>query len=430
MKKITLTVFPVLFFLSGLDSSCQDLNTNYRLGNQNKKLKNSIKKPDSKELVSKPGYSEDYQWLGNWEYITNTNYTYTNSGVLLEEIETDAETGENLNKFSWVFDSYGNLIENIQYIWDQGFWIVNSGEKYNYTFDIDTVELVHKYFDNGNWTEDWKIIYTVGPQHEWIEYTEYERIDNYWIGKYKAIDIVWHNWEKFQVESYSMQHWEYQFWRNKSRYSYEYQGDEYVGIKEQYQNNNWVLKNRETYTKSSTKDVYLLESYSAEIWINNEKYTIYFNDLGDVTGNKLEFWEFNGWTIDFYTRYFLSYNENNDIIEIIIQNWYTYGSSWHNVEKFIYSDFQYFELGTSEFVAEVDFKLYPNPANDFITIDLPGITKKYNVHIYNILGQEVFEDKLAQNKSAVDLRGLPDGLYIVQIELDGNTVISKKFMKQ
>ncbi|HLS31577.1 MAG TPA: choice-of-anchor J domain-containing protein [Flavobacteriaceae bacterium] len=44
-----------------------------------------------------------------------------------------------------------------------------------------------------------------------------------------------------------------------------------------------------------------------------------------------------------------------------------------------------------------------------------------NVRIYNILGQEVVNQKLANNKESIDISNLQSGIYITKIDIDGVT---------
>lgn len=83
---------------------------------------------------------------------------------------------------------------------------------------------------------------------------------------------------------------------------------------------------------------------------------------------------------------------------------------------------------TSETVKPFDFTLYPNPANTTLTVMLNGTTaEKQRYTLSNYLGQVVKSETL--DSPSIGLEGLSSGMYLLKIE-DGNTIVTKKFIKQ
>jgi hypothetical protein len=77
-----------------------------------------------------------------------------------------------------------------------------------------------------------------------------------------------------------------------------------------------------------------------------------------------------------------------------------------------------------------DFKLYPNPANGFITIELEPLGSKNNkrrVSIYNIMGELLLEQEICQMKSDINISRFAKGSYILKLETEANLLV-KKFM--
>ena len=62
-------------------------------------------------------------------------------------------------------------------------------------------------------------------------------------------------------------------------------------------------------------------------------------------------------------------------------------------------------------------KIYPNPANDFLVIDIAQNAgfNKAKVSIFNGLGQMILQSKI-QSQQQIDIRELPAGNYFVEIE--------------
>jgi gingipain K len=87
---------------------------------------------------------------------------------------------------------------------------------------------------------------------------------------------------------------------------------------------------------------------------------------------------------------------------------------------------------TSVEVTSVDemnagFNLYPNPANDKLTVE--SAVEMKEVKIYNLLGGLVRSVDQAGYKMEISLEGMPNGLYFIQMVGDEKTV-SKRFIKK
>ncbi|MEQ1676661.1 MAG: T9SS type A sorting domain-containing protein [Chitinophagaceae bacterium] len=80
--------------------------------------------------------------------------------------------------------------------------------------------------------------------------------------------------------------------------------------------------------------------------------------------------------------------------------------------------------------ADKIIKLYPNPANSYVTFDLQGNYKKgLTIHIYNgVLGKKMFEAVNMPEKLTVNLNDFNRGIYIYHlIDNTGRIVESGKF---
>ena len=66
-----------------------------------------------------------------------------------------------------------------------------------------------------------------------------------------------------------------------------------------------------------------------------------------------------------------------------------------------------------------DFKFYPNPVNDILTLqyskDISSIT------FYNLLGQAVLVKTINASQTQIDMSGFAQGTYIVKVTVDGNS---------
>jgi hypothetical protein len=66
------------------------------------------------------------------------------------------------------------------------------------------------------------------------------------------------------------------------------------------------------------------------------------------------------------------------------------------------------------------FFLYPNPASDFLTIQANSPATDFSIEMYNSLGQMLVSKKSLDDKLQIDVRNFPNGLYFIEIELNGN----------
>lgn len=69
--------------------------------------------------------------------------------------------------------------------------------------------------------------------------------------------------------------------------------------------------------------------------------------------------------------------------------------------------------------------IYPNPANDHLTVEISSGLKVNRIRIIDVLGTTV--RKFAGTESRLDIKGLRRGTYIALFTIDG-TILSKKFV--
>ncbi|MFZ6052447.1 FG-GAP-like repeat-containing protein [Halocola ammonii] len=86
-----------------------------------------------------------------------------------------------------------------------------------------------------------------------------------------------------------------------------------------------------------------------------------------------------------------------------------------------------FTIGVDEFGQQPQFTLYPNPVAEEIFIESELFGANSIVMIYDITGKKVMSEKADGNK--LNLSSLETGTYILEVELDGQSV-RKKFVKK
>jgi thiol-disulfide isomerase/thioredoxin len=72
--------------------------------------------------------------------------------------------------------------------------------------------------------------------------------------------------------------------------------------------------------------------------------------------------------------------------------------------------------------AEASVSVFPNPANNQVTVDLSGFTGNVSVDVYNLLGEVVSSVTATGNQTQVDVSALPAGNYVLQVADQNQTL--------
>lgn len=76
----------------------------------------------------------------------------------------------------------------------------------------------------------------------------------------------------------------------------------------------------------------------------------------------------------------------------------------------------------------LEFIVYPNPANDKLTIKTKNLSSEAKVEICNALGQRIYGASVSE-ENTIDLSSFSQGLYFVKV-IDGNRSETKKIIKK
>jgi hypothetical protein len=78
--------------------------------------------------------------------------------------------------------------------------------------------------------------------------------------------------------------------------------------------------------------------------------------------------------------------------------------------------------------AERAFKVYPNPAQDQLTIETPSAA--YKISLVNSVGQLVYYEEKCSGKRQIDVSDLTDGIYFMRIETAEKQYTNRKIVVQ
>jgi GH25 family lysozyme M1 (1,4-beta-N-acetylmuramidase) len=86
--------------------------------------------------------------------------------------------------------------------------------------------------------------------------------------------------------------------------------------------------------------------------------------------------------------------------------------------------------GITEITANPDFMLYPNPANAEIIIERNSFAANQQelISIFNMQGQLMFQQRMQQEQTKIDISAFSRGMYVVKVSTDSGVEV-KKFLK-
>jgi hypothetical protein len=80
--------------------------------------------------------------------------------------------------------------------------------------------------------------------------------------------------------------------------------------------------------------------------------------------------------------------------------------------------------------AAISMKLYPNPASDYVNVEISETVKgEISMEVFNLMGQKIQSVKAMNNKAQINIGNLPGGAYIVDCYSDGLKVAAARFIK-
>ncbi|MFK5889771.1 MAG: T9SS type A sorting domain-containing protein [Flavobacteriaceae bacterium] len=73
----------------------------------------------------------------------------------------------------------------------------------------------------------------------------------------------------------------------------------------------------------------------------------------------------------------------------------------------------------------LQFSMYPNPSDNYVTLQLPSGTNKANVKIFDYLGKTLIQKNLNSSNNNLDVSNLSAGIYFVRIQTDSKVGTKK-----
>ncbi len=74
-----------------------------------------------------------------------------------------------------------------------------------------------------------------------------------------------------------------------------------------------------------------------------------------------------------------------------------------------------------------NIKVYPNPANSRLYIEITNVEGAVNLSLYNIFSQEMITEQVnAQDKIMLNVSKFPSGIYLLKVQPENGTIVTQK----
>lgn len=87
-------------------------------------------------------------------------------------------------------------------------------------------------------------------------------------------------------------------------------------------------------------------------------------------------------------------------------------------------------LSVADFNTKLQYTIKPNPSRQYLNINLENTASvDYNVEVYDVLGKQIYKQRLSRLESSIDVLNWKSGVYLVKVFNDTQSQ-TKRFLKQ
>lgn len=143
-----------------------------------------------------------------------------------------------------------------------------------------------------------------------------------------------------------------------------------------------------------------------------------------------------------YTKCLIHKKDNDDPVSIlqasdgsiVVAGWINANSNPLQGLNMGNSDIYVVKLDTafnsviSNILYKTYIKIFPNPANNYLQINFEKAIQDANISLYNTIGQKVLQANNINNNIIINVKNIPEGLYMIKINIKGETEYSQKIL--
>lgn len=176
----------------------------------------------------------------------------------------------------------------------------------------------------------------------------------------------------------------------------------------------WENTSKETYTYNSANKVLtdIYEIWMGANWGNTTKDTNTYDSSGYLTYHLSQNWVMSS---DLWENSAQSYYTNNTEgfpTQIVIQNWDSDLNNWNNAQRL---SFNYTPLSIADYAITNDFRAYPNPVSENVTIKTNSPFSGLPYCITDQIGRAIQIGTLNTDETNIDMTPFTSGIYFIKI---------------
>ena len=346
--------------------------------------------------------------IATWETTDGekyrTVYTYDEYDYYLIEEYTKVDEGDGWVDFSMImyeYDFNGNVLEAVAMSVDDS-GVMENDSRASFTYDGDQLsEVVYQEWENGAWLNETKEVYNYSGDVTTVLYWD-------WNGNNWSSDELWTYTRTDNTIELVMQYMQGGAWQNMERCTYTLDFDDNILeiLVEFWVNNTmWEFHQKNVYHYNG--GVYTSMTVEVDNGLVVQQYDYSYED-GNATHGECKIWTGGSQLVPGDGEIEMAYGFNYDKKTF-------YGS----VVEMTYFDV----TQVDENVQAANFKVYPVPAENEIQIQAEGFQK---AEIYSLTGQKLMESL----QDRMNVSELSSGLYIIKVyDLEGNCATQRFVVK-
>lgn len=325
----------------------------------------------------------------------------------------------NYSKSSYTYDAANLITTEVNQLWDGGAWANDTRNTLTETTQsgafIETK--VTESWQSGNWVNTWRNTHTINTDISFTDLTE-QYVHNAWANYFSIT-----SWTDLINLQYGQdgQYWDGSRWVDSWRDTYT--TNLYLEV-QSVLHEAWeggVLNKKSLYLHTNNPDGYptqiLRQEWHTILWADSARTTYVYDATDNAVSGAYEAMKSGAW--------------QPAMGDMKI---YYSGSTFDYFKRDAYENIRRFSASYAAFPDGIvdlqnpaySISVYPNPANDYITIALKNLfIDGLRMRIYDINGRIVEAQTLHANKTVIDVSQLAEGVYMVRLESSGNAHIAR-----
>lgn len=322
---------------------------------------------------------------GAWEYLSQTIYTYDGNQYLIHDLTQAWDTSwKDSFQTNYTNNPDGTVQQSISQSWNTGTVSWGNLQRTNYTYTAAKKQLTS---ESEIWFEpDWMFFIKETNTYDSSDYLINDLSQTYdFISPWKnANQTIYSNNPDGTVNQALLQTWNINVWNNTNRITYTYSGSKLV--------------------------ISLSEKWNGTIWENDSKETYNYDSNGYLINSLSQNWVLGAWKNDSQAN-ITNYSDGSPY-QIVSQDWDDVAMDWKNVARITMT---YSSLSVKDNFFNESFTVYPNPAQEKITIKTNDTNRGQKYWVTDQLGRQFLNGTITDLETVIDVNQLAAGIYFIQM---------------